>query len=256
MALIPDKGKLCFSELNVDIPAGVKPKSAYDLALFHELGRTPRGVLVVTMIVSFKFKNGTSTKTPGAVLTWTPDGKTKFMDGFKAACSGLWGEKHRLTTTATVPAVNDVGVIFDIQTAEDMSTFSHSHWNATVVAVDNYPVSTTLGACVGIVTNGDVDLDSADLTPAPKGGPDPQRDAVHEFGHMLGYDDEYAAANANKNWLSDLKSIMNLSETIQPRHYVFFADWLTKQYGVAAALSKTSIVWKVNGTVDLTNAKV
>ena len=33
-----------------------------------------------------------------------------------------------------------------------------------------------------------------------------QRGSVHEFGHLYGLRDEYAAANANKNWLTDKES--------------------------------------------------
>jgi hypothetical protein len=53
----------------------------------------------------------------------------------------------------------------------------------------------------------------------------------------------------NPNWLTDAASIMNRSEIVRDRHYVFFADWLDQRFG-------TGLVWRVNGVADLTNAKI
>ncbi len=45
---------------------------------------------------------------------------------------------------------------------------------------------------------GQVTLDSEDLVPVNKGAKTPQRGAVHEFGHMLGLDDEYIKGSRYK----------------------------------------------------------
>jgi len=252
MALIPNRAKRIYQEFNVDVPAGLKTTAAYDAALYEEMGSAGRGVMEVTVICSFKFVDGTD-----AALKWAAADKTGFMTSFRDVCAAVWAEKFRITTASSVPAVKDVGVIFDIQAAEGMSVFSHSHWNLAVTRVPtDWVVSSVGGEGGGFAWNGSVTLDSLDFRAETKGASGTQRDAPHEFGHMLGHRDEYAEAtgNANRNWLTDLDAIMNKGETVRVRHYALFADWLTRQYKVAAQLSKQAIDWKVSGTTDVANA--
>lgn len=258
MPLLPDYGRKVFSEENVDVPAGLKTASAYDLALYSELGNANRGVLVVKLIGSFSFKDGK--KADGTALTWTGAEKTTFMNGFRTAVPSVWAEKHRIKTASRVPLIKDIGVLFDIRAQESMSVFSHSHWNIAVTKVDRFTTSSVYGQGGGFAWNGNANLDSQDVNGVSKGGPAPQRACVHEFGHMLGYRDEYTdaagAAEDNPNWLADLGSVMNKSETVRDRHYVFFAHWITEKYKYIAHLARQSIDWKVNGTVDLSNARI
>jgi hypothetical protein len=58
MPLVPDYGKKIFAEENVDVTEALKPDAAYDLGLYHEAGKTGRGVLGVKTILIFKFKEG------------------------------------------------------------------------------------------------------------------------------------------------------------------------------------------------------
>ncbi len=253
--LIPDLGQLIFAERNVDIPRALKPDAVADLALFRELGNPARGVLVVTTILNFKFEDGTSTQGPnkGAPLVWSVQEKVKFMLEFKTVVEGVWGERHRITTVGTSQPVSDVGVKFNLVTNERMSIFDHGHWNLTTTKVDKFTTSSVDNGGGSFLTNGEVTLDSQDLTAVNKGGPDKQRGAVHEFGHMMGYRDEYVndagVAEDNPHHLTDLRSILNSGESVRERHYVFWADWLTRQ-------SEAKTVWRVNGVTDLTNAKI
>jgi hypothetical protein len=253
MALIPNKSKRLFEEINVDVPAGLKTSDAYDAALYEEIGKPGRGVLVITVICSFKFKEGKDKS--GGALGWVGGDKTDFMTKFRTDVPAAWGEQFRITTTSSVPAVTDVGVIFDIKTAEDMSVVSHSHWNLNVTKVGEWKTS-SVDSCGGVVWNGEVTLDSLDFRPENKGGPNKQRGAVHEFGHMLGHRDEYPEAKANTNWVADLDAVMNAGEKIRERHYAMFAGWITEQYKVAAHLAREAIDWKVSGTTDVFNAKL
>ena len=259
MALLPDKGKMVYTEQNVDIPGFSRPSSAYDLGLYHELGGAGRAVLEVTVICSFSFDDGTAS-TGGAALTWTAADKTKFMDDFKDVCSKAWGEQYRIKTACTSLPFNDVGVIITIVAKEGMGKTEHSHWNLTVKKVDAFKGSATSDPILGGMFNGKMETTSRSLMPTDKGGPKLQRPAVHEFGHMLGYLDEYLNAEgkpeALEDWTTDLESVMNRGDTIRDRHYVFFAYWLTNQYTVLAGLKKEKIDWKVNGTLDRTHAKV
>ncbi len=255
MALIPNRAKRLYQEINVDVPAGLKTSSAYDAALYEEMGGGKRGVLEITVICSFSFKDGKTAA--GAALAWTAAEKADFMTKFRDVCTAAWAEKFRITTTSSLPVVNDVGVIFDIQASESMSVFSHSHWNTKVLKVPaDWVVSTVDGSGGGFAWNGEVALDSLDFRAETKGAAGTQRDAPHEFGHMLGHRDEYAEAtgNANRNWTSDLDSILNKGETVRVRHYAMFADWITRQYKTAAHLARTTADFKVSGTTDVSNA--
>lgn len=249
MALIANMSRRLFDEYNVDTPDGSKLTSAYDAALYEEMGNAARGVLVITVICSVDFKNGT-----GAGTTWTAGDKTDFMTKLRDTCAGAWGEKHRLTTTSRVPAVRDVGVVLDIKVAEGMSVLSHSHWNVNAVKVVAGQTSDTTGG--GVISNGVVNLDSLDFRAEDKGGSVQMVPAVHEFGHMLGHRDEYSEANDNMSWVSDTDAIMNKGAFIRERHYAMFAAWLTAKYAYVGGLLKQKIEWKVNGTTDLFNAKL
>jgi hypothetical protein len=254
MALLPDKGRLVFSETNVDAPGGLKVSSCYDLALYPEMGSSGRGVLVVTVIGSIKFAEGKSSA-GGTKLSWTAQERSDFISGVQAAIANAWSDQHRIKTPSTVPNFNDVGVLFDLRLGESLGLLAHSHWDVTATKVDTWTQSCVDPLFSTWVSNGEAHLDSLDLRPENKVAAGTQRGAVHEFGHMLGYRDEYPAARDNTSWVSDSTSIMHSCEAVQARHYAFFADWLTKQYKVVAGLAKTPIDWKVDGTIALVNAQ-
>ena len=251
-------GQLIYSEKNVNIPGKLRPNSAYDLNLYPQLGSSTQAVLVVSVICAMKFVNG---KTPG--LSWLGPEKTKFMTDLEAALVAVWSEKHELkTVTPTALAFSTIGVRFDITLSETLGATSHSHWS---VSVEKIPAGSFKTSAAGMfnftgLLNGNVDLDSEDLTPASKGGPEKQRGAMHEFGHMMGYFDEYVDKSDKPvgvpAWTSDLTSIMNCGETVQGRHYIWFADWCNRQYITLANLSKKPIEFKVDGAINMAVAQI
>jgi len=259
VVLVPDYARRIFHESNVDMPAALKTDSSCDLTLYHQAGGSGKGVLVVTVICSLTFK-----PTKGAAgrwLTWTQADKTSFMGGMPKACAEVWNEKHRITTTSTVPAVTDVGVIFNVRVSENMSIFSHSHWNLTVSKASNWEESSVHGGGGGFAWNGEATFDSQDNTGYEKAtGVTKQRDSVHELGHMLGYRDEYlstaGAVVDNPAWTTDLHSIMNRGETVRDRHYTMLANWITEQYKPAGHLAGELILFKVNGTLTMGAARL
>jgi hypothetical protein len=254
MTLIANTSRKMLEEINVDCPAGLKTSDAYDAFLYEEMNKPGRGVLVIKVICSFNFKAGKD-KT-GGTLGWVGGDKADFMSKFRTDVAKMWGEQFRITTTSSVPAVTDVGVIFDIRTEEDMSVLSHSHWNLNVTKVGEWTVSSVHGCGGGPFWNGEATLDSLDFRPEDKGGLNKQRGAVHEFGHMLGHRDEYPEAKANASWVADLDAVMNAGEKIRERHYAMFAGWLTEQYKTAAHLAREKIEWKVSGATDVFNARL
>jgi hypothetical protein len=256
MAVIPDKGKMYFVERNVDIPGITRPSSAYDLGLYAELGASDRAVLICTVIANLTYKDGDN-------LAWTGVEKTKFTADLKSTLISVWQEKHTLqTTTPTILPYKKISVIFDLQFSEGLSATAHSHWNITITKIppaDFKTSSVSDGNLAGIL-NGRATFDSNDLQATDKGGTEKQYPAAHEFGHILGYKDEYLNAKGkpedNASWTTDLVSIMNCGSTVQARHYIWFADWCNRQCATIGALSKQPIDWKVDGTVNLATALV
>jgi hypothetical protein len=53
-----------------------------------------------------------------------------------------------------------------------------------------------------------------------------QRGAVHEFGHMLGLDDEYTAGSP---FAADRPAIMNAGEQLRPRYDDTLVGWLNRK---------------------------
>ena len=256
MALIADKGRMYFIEQNVDIPGVMRPSSVYDLGLFGELGNAGRAVLVVTVICRLKFADGKN-------LAWSGTEKADFTAGLTAALMDGWSEKHVLrTVTPTILAYDQIGVVFDIRCTEGLARTDHSHWNVEVTKIPPAAnvVSKTGDPRFAGILNGSVELDSNDLLDTNKGGPQKQRPAVHEFGHMMGYLDEYLNSSGKPEgipyWTTDLVGVMNLGQTVQPRHYIWFADWCNKKCTTIGALSKKPIEWKVNGAVNMATAQV
>lgn len=246
MALAFDPSITYWSGQNIRPPLGSWFNGqSYWIKVHPELGRSDRAVMVVSMILQFQFSDGSS----GA---WSAAEKTDFANRFCWAVQDIWNEKHRITTTSTVPvaALRDVGVTLDLRYFID-------GWHTSddfEIGVTKLPTDSSWVVSVCSYSSGNTTLDSNDLRPETKGATMKQRDAVHEFGHMLGLRDEYAAAKDNTNHLGDLDSIMNVGEVVRPRHYAPFAQWLTEKSATNARLTRSTIDYKVNGTVDMSNA--
>lgn len=218
---------------------------SYYLTLYPEMGNPNRSVLVVKMVLQFQFKNGSGG-------SWTQGEKESYAHSFVDGVIAVWSEKFRITTTSTIPAQNcrDVGVVFNLPYFID-------GWHTDddfELSVTKVPSTADWQVSTCHYSDGNTTLDSNDLRPETKGASMKQRDAVHEFGHMLGLRDEYPEAKTNLNHTGDTDSIMHKGETVRERHYAPFAAWLNKQFEVAAQLSKSKIEYKVNGKTDMSNA--
>lgn len=190
-----------------DITSGaLRANDAYDL----ELWKYPNGdiALVLFMKVQFFFEKGSGGD-------WTPQQKKAFMFNWRTAVSTAWNRPNlkRLKNGRHVSlrvdfALQEGGWMFD-------------HWEITVTNIKPGEFRTSyVNVGAGTVT-----LDSEDLTPVNKGGGpgNMQRGALHEFGHMLGLDDEYPATSPHA---ADKLSVMNSSEQVRARHVVTTLKWL------------------------------
>jgi hypothetical protein len=256
--LKPNKEKLIYSEKGVRSPVGILgTANAYDLALYHDAAGGGKGVLLVTVILQFIYKDGKAAD--GKKLEWTDPEKKTFSDNYQQEIMNVWNDCFRITTKTTAPIlVKDVGVQFDIQIV-NKNWYIGDHWELNITKTNEWR-SSSVNQFTGGTTH-----DSEDLTKVCKlddadkcgKGQGMQRGAVHEFGHMLGLKDEYKTTFGNTNWLSDTESVMNSGETVRDRHYAIFAHWLNKQFETVGRLSGAGkIEWKVNGTCDMSNAKL
>ncbi len=162
--------------------------------------------LVVFMKVQFFFEDGNGGK-------WKLAEKISFVNNWKFAIQTKWG--GRLIKTLKLKKTVSIDFRFKTQ----IGGWMLDHWEITVEKVKKFAVSS-----VNPVT-GNVSLDSLDLKLTRKKGGGWQRGVVHEFGHMLGLDDEY---KKNSTHHKDYKSVMNGGETILKRHDTPYMKWLEK----------------------------
>lgn len=244
MALMYDP-KVILSGQNIRPPLGsFFNGQSYWLQLHPELGRPDRSVLVVKMILQFQFEDGDHG-------SWTQSEKDSYAHTFVDSIVAIWSEKFRITTTSTTPVkeARDVGVNFEFPYFVDgWHTDDDFEISVKKVPADKFEHS----SCQ--YNSGNTYLHTESIKPWNKGGSMMQHPNVHEFGHMLGLRDEYPEADANKNYVADLDSIMNKGEIVRERHYAPFANWLTERFAVASNLSRSEIDYKVSGRVNLLNA--
>ena len=195
--------KLIHSEK--DITAGsLKVNDAYDIRLY-ELSSGDYE-LEVFMKIQFFFEGN-------ALYRWTDAEKSIFVKTWERDIKKAWGNKK----IKTLGSGKHVTLIFNIDA--QIGGWMFDHWEVTVTKIKAGSFRTSYVA----YKKGQVTLDSEDLVPVAKGAKTPQRGAIHEFGHMLGLDDEYIQGSKYKH---DTASIMHSSEVIRPRHNSTLMKWL------------------------------
>lgn len=127
------------------------------------------------------------------------------MKNWESEIQKAWGDR----TLITLSKVNKVTLNFEFQIQEGGWMFDH--WEITVIKIKPGSFRTSYV----VPSAGNVMLDSEDLTPVSKAAGYTQRGAVHEFGHMLGLEDEYRASSPHS---ADIPSVMHSSETLRLRH--------------------------------------
>jgi hypothetical protein len=188
-----------------DITAGtLKVNDAFDIRLY-ELSSGDYE-LEVFMKVQFIFEGS-------ALYKWAGAEKSLFVKNWERDIKKAWGSKK----IKTLGSGKHVTLNFDLDT--QIGGWMFDHWEVTVTKIKAGSFRTSYVA----YKKGQVALDSEDLVPISKGAKTPQRGAVHEFGHMLGLDDEYISGNKHRH---DTPSIMHSSEVIRPRHNSTLMKWL------------------------------
>ncbi|OJH42260.1 hypothetical protein [Cystobacter ferrugineus] len=179
---------------------------AYDLYLVKS--GTGNYILIVFMKVQFFFVDA-------GKLKWTFAEKNSFVTQWEEAIKSTWGRRtlKRLESGRTVS--------LDFRFETQIEGWMLDHWELTVKRIPRGAFNVSK---VNPVL-GNVFLDSEDFNLVPKGNGQKQRGVVHEFGHMLGIDDEY---KADSPYSKDYRSIMNSGEVVGERHDAVYVKWLEK----------------------------
>lgn len=188
-----------------DIKAGIlKVEDAYDLKLYL----LPSGdyELVVFMKLQFFFEGSKG-------LAWLESDEVSFVKLWETAIKQSWDNK----TFKLLSSGKKVRLKFEFEIQR--GGFMFDNWEISVTKIKQGAFKTSYVS----LYRGKVTLDSEDLTPVNKGAKSMQRGAVHEFGHMLGLDDEYHAGSKHS---ADKISVMHSSEFIRPRHNSTMTKWL------------------------------
>jgi hypothetical protein len=209
MEILNENEKLIAQEDNIRagsvIPGGVR--KAYNLYLAKN--STSNYILIVFMKVQFFFRNGVDTK-------WTDSEKNIYVQQWKSSICSAWGNNRVIKTLADGKTVT-----VDFRFKTQIGGFMLDHWEITVTKI---PAGQFLQSYIQPKIK-NVTLDSEDISLTQKGFNQKQRGAVHEFGHMLGLEDEYQDTS---NYSTQYSSVMNRGEMINLRHDTFYLQWLDK----------------------------
>jgi hypothetical protein len=205
-APVPTRARVVASE--GDITAGaLRANDAYDLTLYQ----MPDGSyeLVLFMKLQFFFESGSGGD-------WTPAEKARFISDYQIAVNNAWSGRR----IKRLKSGKHVSVRLDFAVQE--GGWMLDHWEITVTKI----TPGTFRQSYVNVGLGNVVLDSEDLTAVPKAPGSMQRGVVHEFGHMLGLDDEYTAGSPH---VGDTRAIMNSGEQLRPRYDETLLGWLDRK---------------------------
>jgi len=215
----------------------MKRSKAYDLRLWENVDGPYAGtcVLYVQMKLRFKFKNGTK--------NWASENEKKtWMNNYKSAIETTWSKGPQIVPSKD----NDCGCkcpngirvevqIFPLYEGSD----GKSHWDVYVKGIrDQDDPDSNVASWWN-----DVNLTSKDLVLFYN-----QRPAVHEFGHMLGHQDEYPGSKyLLEGFEKDNASMMHSGEFIRSRHFAPFSDWINKNKNISQTESGKKCTYNVQG---------
>jgi hypothetical protein len=264
--LVPNYSKMLASEVDVATPSGkgTQATDCYDLELFENHVDATKLVLLVTVIISFDFQDDNG--------NWTKDEKEKFMLGVKNDCSAAWTNKYAIERAGGAvrgPVITEDGevrplvgnlarVVISVEPNDDMHIVEHKHWRIYVYKGK----APKKGVYVerGIYSDGQWEKDGLQKAIPPRGTA-PRETVVHEFGHLLGLADEYPWSDKGIQFYpNDTKSLMHVGDEIKPRHYVFFADWISRSLSRKFPGQCKPGEWKVRdmagGKYDLSSTQI
>ena len=224
--------------------------AATQLGLF-DLSYDPKtSVATVTVRVGYDFRKGDDVEYEDArpeELSWTEGEKKAWKGGFARTVTDAWSGRHAFQCTK--PGWNSITAAVVIVIVEAEKDW-HYQLRVTKLPKDAFSQSIVV-THPGKQKRGAnfATLDSDDLSGRDLGASMPQVSAIHEFGHMLGLDDEYLTKDRNdsdidhavlvKNALgkeisrTDSDGAMSVGNTIEKQHYVTLLEALKAATGLS-----------------------
>lgn len=150
---------------------------------------------------------------------WKFIDKDLFEKDFKEKINRKWGLSKN-ETLLRLTGKRTISLDFRFSFSRNAAYFQYNHWTLTVKKFNKGVWSQSFirpGSRTG-------ELDSNDFDYVRKENNRLQRGVVHEFGHMIGLDDEYIPGA----FVNDFDSIMNVGEVIRLRHRSEFIQWMQK----------------------------
>jgi hypothetical protein len=175
--------------------------------------QSPNGnyILIIYMRIKITYTDRTN-------QYWTFIDKDTFEKNFREKVNKKWGSSN-IKTLYNLSSRKTISLDFRFS-LNRAAIFTYNHWTLNVVKLrkgewaQSYVTSSLRTG----------DFDNNDFDYVKKSARTYQRGIIHEFGHMLGLDDEY---NLGVH-ISDLESVMNSGETIRQRHRAVYILWLEK----------------------------
>lgn len=223
-----------YEQDNYNPPTG---RGLFDASLNPNNGR-----LEILSKIKFDFIDGTAADFAGHAgesPAWTDAEKTTWKNSFIALIEGRWGGKYHFVH----PDLPGEQVYVDVEVEEANSGW---HYEANITKI---PKGETAGSSVQrkAVRNPEeleATLDSEDLVwrerTDDEGNKQNQKGAVHEYGHMIGLDDEYMLGSDGqiahdamvRSALGTVlvaersTDMMSIGNTIEKQHYITFLQVL------------------------------
>lgn len=208
-------GEKIIKSENTIIGGDLKINDAFDLLLVQLSGGSYE--LRLFMKLQFFFKNSSMNK-------WTKKEKQQFVIEWEKQVRKIWdGHVIKvLTSRKTIKLKLDFLVQID--------GFMLDHWEITVKKV---PAGTVFRSYVHpgkknvMLTEND---NSVTIRKVRKAGSYRQLTSAHEFGHMIGLDDEYGSlfGGSKGKHNKDFASVMNIGDKARQRHMSQLRKWLDK----------------------------
>lgn len=150
--------------------------------------------------------------------TWTELQKQNFVRNWIASIKSVWDRKLLRVLS------NGIQVVLEFKFETQIEgIWMYDHWE---ISVRN--TSKSFETSHVNIFWGNSQLDDKDLTNTIKDVKNniSQRGAVHEFGHMIGLEDEYISTST---WVADKSSVMNSGEVIKQRHLRDFINCVDRR---------------------------
>jgi hypothetical protein len=199
------------------------------------------GTVEVTVRIKFDFQDGTPGPDEDAAgYTWTDDEKAAWKTDFMDSVASTWSGQHQFACVTTDGELDASPTWQDLQPTVRVAILeddANPQFNVTVARIPDGGFARsnvgrpTRDADGNVTAPGTAALDSEDMDATTKNtSPDgvTQRGAVHEFGHMIGMQDEYtsnpdnvgdATRQGTTKGMDDNDSIMSGGEVVQQAHY-------------------------------------